>query len=145
MRPKFRTGSNKQEKREESRSLICEHTQERVRQRFGSAFSGIEYAVFRDQRIRYKVVLSILFLLVALLFDDWLHFLVLLVVTGLMVVAEMINSAVAALCDYVQPRYDTLIGGIKDVAEGASWVAVFIWAVNILIVLYELVGLIRRR
>jgi diacylglycerol kinase len=79
------------------------------------------------------------------LFDDWLHFLVLLVVTGLMVVAEMINSAVAALCDYVQPRYDTLVGGIKDMAAGASWVAVFIWAVNILIVLYELVGLIQRR
>ena len=113
--------------------------------KFRSAFSGIETSVIRDQRVRYKVVLSTVFLLVALLFDDWLHFLVLLAVTGVMVVAEIFNSAVAALCDYIQPRHDTLINGIKDMALGASWVAVFIWAVNILIVLYELTGLIRAR
>ena len=113
--------------------------------KFRSAFSGIEYSVIRDQRVRYKVVLSIVFLLVALLFDDWFHFLLLLAVTGLMVVAEMFNSTVAALCDYIQPRHDTLINGIKDMALGASWLAVFIWAVNILIVLYELTSLIRTR
>ena len=113
--------------------------------KFRSAFSGIEYSVIRDQRVRYKVVLSVVFLLVALLFDDWFHFLLLLAVTGLMVVAEMFNSTVAALCDYIQPRHDTLINGIKDMALGASWLAVFIWAVNILIVLYELTGLLRTR
>ena len=113
--------------------------------KFRSAFSGIEYSVIRDQRVRYKVVLSVVFLLVALLFDDWFHFLLLLAVTGLMVVAEMFNSTVAALCDYIQPRHDTLINGIKDMALGASWLAVFIWAVNILIVLYELTSLIRAR
>jgi diacylglycerol kinase len=113
--------------------------------RFRAAFSGVEYAVVRDQRVRYKVIISIVFLLVALLFDDWLHFLVLLAVTGLMVVAEVFNSAIAALCDYVQPRYDTLVSSIKDMALAASWVAVFIWTANILIVLYELVHLMKRR
>ena len=113
--------------------------------KFRSAFSGIEYSVIRDHGVRYKVVLSIVFLLVALLFDDWFHFLWLLAVTGLMVVAEMFNSTVAALCDYIQPQYDALITGIKDMALAASWVAVFIWAINILIVLYELTSLIRTR
>ena len=110
-----------------------------------SAFLGIEYSVIRDQRVRYKVVLSFVFLLVALLFDDWLHFLLLMAVTGLMVVAEIFNSTVTALCDYMQPRHDTLIAAIKDMAVAASWIAVFIWAVNILIVLYELAGLIKSR
>ena len=112
--------------------------------RFRSAFSGIEYSVVRDQRIRYKVVVSVVFLLIALLFDDWLHFLLLLAVTGLMVVAEIFNAAIAALCDYVQPRHDTLINGIRDMAVGGAWVAVFIWAANIVLVLYEFVRLMRR-
>ena len=62
-----------------------------------------------------------------------------------MLVAEIFSSTIAALCDYIQPREDTLISAIKDMAVGASWVAVFIWAVNIVVVLYELVGLIKSR
>lgn len=99
----------------------------------------------RDHRVRYKVVISIVFLTTTLLFDDWFHFLFLLGMTGLMVVAEVFASTVAALCDYVQPQDDALINAIKDMAVGASVVAVFIWAVNILVVMYELVGLIRSR
>ena len=110
-----------------------------------SVFSGIDLAVIRDQRVRYKVVISVVFLLLGLLFDDWLHFLLLLAVTGLMVVSEVFSSSIAALCDYVQPQYDSLITDIKDMAAGASWIAVFIWTANILIGVYELLARFRTR
>jgi diacylglycerol kinase len=81
-------------------------TQKRVPgDRFRAAFSGIDYAVVRDQRVRYKAVLSIVFLTTTLLFDDWFHFLFLLGMTGLMVVAEIFNSCIAALA--IQPQHDT--------------------------------------
>ncbi|HME98969.1 MAG TPA: diacylglycerol kinase [Terriglobia bacterium] len=67
------------------------------------------------------ISMLIVFLLVALLFHDCLHLLLLLAVTRLMVVAEIFKSTVAALRDYVQPRHDNLITGIKDMALGASW------------------------
>ena len=79
------------------------------------------------------------------LFDDWFHFLFLLSMTGVMIVAEMFNSSIAALCDYVQPEHDTLVGAVKDIAAGAAWIAAFVWAVNIIVVIYELMMLIRAR
>jgi diacylglycerol kinase len=83
----------------------------------------------------------VVFLTTTLLFDDWFHFLFLFGVTGLMVVAEIFNSSIGALCDYIQPEHDTLVNAVKDMAVSASWVAVLIWAVNILVVVYEPVRL----
>lgn len=38
---------------------------------------------------------------------------------GLVLTAESLNTAIEALCDYLQPKYDQKIGFIKDIAAGA--------------------------
>lgn len=38
---------------------------------------------------------------------------------GLVLTAESLNTAIEAICDYLQPNYDKKIGFIKDIAAGA--------------------------
>jgi diacylglycerol kinase (ATP) len=50
-----------------------------------------------------------------------------LVITGYMLITEIFNSAIEAICDYVQPKHDPRIGAIKDVAAAAVGISVLIW------------------
>ncbi len=38
---------------------------------------------------------------------------------GLVLTAESLNTAIEAICDYIQPNFDKKIGFIKDIAAGA--------------------------
>ena len=107
-------------------------------QKFRNAWSGVTHAVFVDLSVRYKLVLSVAFLAVAMLFESLFHFLFLLAVTGTMLMAEVFNTVVEALCDYVQPDRDDRIRAIKDMAAAATYIAIGIWYVVLGVVLYEL-------
>lgn len=103
-----------------------------------TALSGVSHAVLKDFSVRYKLVLSVIFLALAGLFETLFHFLFVLSVTGLMLVAEVLNTAIESVCDYVQPNHDVRIKHIKDMAAGATFIAILIWYVVLAIVLYEL-------
>jgi diacylglycerol kinase len=103
-----------------------------------TALSGVSHAVFRDFSVRYKLFISVVFLALAGAFETLFHFLFVLAVTGLMLVAEILNTAIEALCDYVQPSYDQRIKHIKDMAAGATFIAIVIWYTVLGVVLYEL-------
>lgn len=105
-----------------------------------TALAGIWYAVFRDFTVRYKLIVSVVFLAIAGVYETLFHFLFVLAVTGLMLATEILNSAVEALCDYVQPKYDDRIKHIKDMAAGATFIAIVIWYTVLGVVLYELVA-----
>lgn len=38
---------------------------------------------------------------------------------GMVLTAESLNTAIEAICDYIQPNFDKKIGFIKDIAAGA--------------------------
>lgn len=105
-----------------------------------TALAGIRDAVFRDFSVRYKLTISVAFLAMAGVFETLFHFLFVLAVTGLMLVAEILNTAIEALCDYVQPKCDDRIKHIKDMAAGATFIAIVIWYVVLGVVLYELLA-----
>ena len=44
---------------------------------------------------------------------------------GLVLTAESLNTAIEAICDFIQPNYDKKIGLIKDIAAGAVTFAAF--------------------
>lgn len=106
--------------------------------KFRVAFAGIVYAVRNDFSVRYKLVLSGMFLVLAARYETLFHFLFVLSVTGLMLAAELFNTAVEEICDYVQPNDDQRIKVIKDVAAGATMVAILLWWSVLAVVLYEL-------
>jgi diacylglycerol kinase (ATP) len=52
-----------------------------------------------------------------------------IVVTALVLFAEIMNSAIEALCDFVEARHNEKIGIIKDIAAAAVGIVMFAWLI----------------
>ena len=101
------------------------------------ALRGLYYAVIMDFSVAYKLLLSILLLAGFFYYRQWLDFGLVLLATGLMLVSEIFNTAIEALCDFVESNKKEKIGVIKDISAGAVGVSVFIWIMVIIIELYR--------
>lgn len=66
-------------------------------------------------------------------FSQWLDFSLVLIATVLVLVSEMFNTVIEALCDFVVPNQNSKIGRIKDVSAGAVGVSIFVWFIIIII------------
>jgi diacylglycerol kinase (ATP) len=103
-----------------------------------TVFSGLRYAVIYDWSVTYKLVLSALILLAAFSLRAWVDFLVILLATAFVVFAEMINSAIEALCDFVEDSHNEKIKVIKDIAAAAVGISMFAWLVVIIVEVTQL-------
>ncbi len=90
-------------------------------------FSGLRYAVIYDFSVAWKLVVSLGVLALALLAREWVDALLIIVVTSLVLVAEIMNSAIEALCDFIETRHNEKIGIIKDIAAAAVGIAMLAW------------------
>ena len=89
--------------------------------------SGLRYAVVYDFSVAWKLVVSLAVLVAALFARDWVDALLVIVVTALVLVAEIMNSAIEALCDFVETRHNEKIGIIKDIAAAGVGIAMLAW------------------
>jgi diacylglycerol kinase (ATP) len=105
--------------------------------KFRVIVAGLRYA-FADFSVLYKTVLSAFMLIPVILYNGWIDASVVLLATGAMIAAEMFNTAIEAVCDYMQSEYDEKIGMIKDVAAAATAVIIGAWMLVMGIELYEL-------
>jgi diacylglycerol kinase (ATP) len=48
-------------------------------------------------------------------------------------IVEMLNSAIEALCDFVEARYDEKIRVIKDIAAAAVGISIAVWMVIVVV------------
>jgi diacylglycerol kinase (ATP) len=95
--------------------------------KIATVLSGLRYAALYDFSVAYKLVLSAILLVATSLLREWVDFLLVVIATGLVLVAEMLNSAIEALCDFVETRHDEKIRIIKDIAAAATGVAILAW------------------
>ena len=91
---------------------------------FGYAFSGVAYA-FKTQ-LNFKIH-SLALVLVGLLgwyvdlsVQDWIY---IIIVTGIVIMAELFNTALEVLVDLVSPAYHGKAKIVKDVAAAAVLLA----------------------
>ena len=99
---------------------------------------GLKVAVIADFSVAYKLVLSIPILLVACMFYRWVDLNIILLATGMMLLAELFNSAIEVLCDFVEPQHNPQIGAIKDIAAAAAGIAIFVWGAILIIEVIQL-------
>mgnify|MGYP003492602899 FL=1 len=98
-----------------------------------TVFSGLRYAVLYDWSVTYKLVRSGIILIGAFSLRAWVDFLMILLATAFVLFAEIINSAIEALCDFVEARHNEKIKVIKDIAAAAVGIAIFAWLVVIIV------------
>jgi len=106
--------------------------------KFRVIMSGLRFAAINDFSVLYKLILSLIILVPVLVFNTALDVSLLVLATALMLAAELLNTAIESICDYIQPEFDEKIGVIKDVAAAATGIAIFAWMVVLAIELYEI-------
>ncbi|MFM8526423.1 MAG: diacylglycerol kinase [Cyanobacteriota bacterium] len=91
------------------------------------AVQGFRRAVLTDVAVAYKAVLSVPVLVIAVVQHQWINFGLLLVTTMLVLMAEIFNTAMEALCDVVEPAPSEAIGAIKDMTAAAVGLGIVAW------------------
>jgi diacylglycerol kinase (ATP) len=100
------------------------------RKRLGSfryAFKGIRHAFVVEHNFRIHTVATVLVIAAGFYFkvtnSEWI---ILLFAIGFVLVAELFNSAIEMLADFISPGENKTIGKIKDISAGAVLLAVLI-------------------
>jgi diacylglycerol kinase len=94
-----------------------------------TVISGLRYAVLTDFSVAYKLILSMVVLIATLLLRERVDLLLILIATGLVLITEIVNSAIEAICDFVEERHNEKIKIIKDIAAAAVGISIVVWAV----------------
>jgi diacylglycerol kinase len=84
------------------------------------AFKGLIW-MFRNERnfqLEFVAFLLNVILIFALKLNQ-LDSIIILLICGLVLVAEILNTAIEKLCDFVEPNFHLKIGIIKDISAGA--------------------------
>jgi len=95
--------------------------------------AGLQVAVVTDFSVAYKVILSVPVLGGAFLFRQWVDVGLILLAMGLMLIAELFNSAIEVLCDFVEPQQNDRIRVSKDIAAAAVGLSILVWAAILII------------
>lgn len=94
---------------------------------FAYAFSGIKMAIRTEANMKIHLFVTTLVLLAAVLFDvTIMHWMILLLCIGWVLVTEMINSSIEALCDFTTKERHPKIKLIKDMAAGAVLISAIV-------------------
>ena len=103
-----------------------------LRRKMRVFFVGLRTAVVGDFSVTIQTILSLLVLGVSIWLHEWVDVLLILIVTGYMLSAELFNTAIEAICDYLQPNHDPRIGAIKDIAAAATGLSILVWTITLL-------------
>jgi diacylglycerol kinase (ATP) len=104
--------------------------------------SGLRFAVLYDFSVAYKMVLSAIVLALALIFQRWVDFELILLATGLVLMAELFNSAIEAVCDFLETHENEKIRAIKDIAAAAVGISIVVWLTVVISDVARLVALL---
>ena len=107
-------------------------------QKFRVIISGLRYAAINDFSVLYKLVLSLVLLIPVLIFNTLIDASLIVLATGVMLTAELFNTAIEAICDFNHPDFDEKIGIIKDIAAAVTGISIFSWMIVLIIEVFEL-------
>lgn len=101
---------------------------------FRYAFNGLIHALKREPNLIIQLVVGLLSAAVAIFLGWYTLALITLVMMSAVASFEMINTALEALCDIVEPKKNVKIKYIKDFSAGAVLIVSLVW---FCVLLYE--------
>lgn len=110
-----------------------------------TVISGLRYAVLTDFSVAYKLILSAIVLIATLGLRERVDLLLILIATGLVLITEIVNSAIEAICDFVEERHNQKIKIIKDIAAAAVGISIVVWAVVCAVEVAEMWSALEKR
>ena len=84
------------------------------------AVRGISYTIGNENNFKYQLIAALVVigtgLYIRLNVRDWI---VLTTIIGVVLMAELFNTSIEKICDFVHPKNHPQIGIIKDISAGA--------------------------
>lgn len=102
--------------------------------------NGLRFALLTDFSVMYKLVISIAIIIPVFIFNSLLNASVIILATAVMLAAELFNTAIEAICDFMETEYNEKIGIIKDISAAATGIIILAW---LLVVIIEITTIIR--
>jgi len=91
---------------------------------FKNALMGISQAFARERNMRFHLVAAVLSVILGIILRlDILRWSVLFIAIGLVLVAELVNTAIENLVGMITGEYSEKAKTVKDIAAGAVFVA----------------------
>lgn len=87
---------------------------------FGYAWKGICHCVGREQNLGTHLIVTVAVIAAGAFFGitrtEWM---IIVLCIGVVIAAELFNTAIEKLVDLVSPEWNTIAGQVKDIAAGA--------------------------
>lgn len=117
-----------------------------IGQSFRSAFKGIGVVIRRERNFKIEVIVAVMVVVVMFLLSGSLIEWALICFCIMVVLAlELLNTALENLLDYIDPKFNTAVGLMKDMTAGGVLVAALGSAVvGSLVIIPKLVDLFTR-
>lgn len=105
---------------------------------FVCAFKGIAFAILHERNIKIMLALAAVAVSIAFILQyDYISWLITFLLIGLVISAELFNTALEQVVDLVNPTYNALAGRCKDIAAGAVLVLCVIAAIIKIILMFH--------
>lgn len=99
-------------------------------QSFGFAINGIIKVIQNEHNARIHVLALILVVSSGLFLDiDSMEWIAISIVAGMVILTELLNTAIERLADFVEPKWNDKIGLIKDYCAGAVLISAVVAAI----------------
>lgn len=112
---------------------------------FGYAWTGVKQAVRHEQNLKIHLIIAVAVITLSIALNvPFVEKLILLVVIGIVISLEMINTALERIVDLVTKEYHPLARVVKDVSAGAVLIfSIFAVIIGILIFYEPIMQLMR--
>ena len=103
-----------------------------------------EFINSNEDNFKREILLGIIALVLSYLFKiDKIEFIIIIIVIGLVLVSEIINTAIERLVDLVSPKYNKLAGEVKDIAASSVLLmCIFSLVVGVIIFVPKIINLL---
>lgn len=111
---------------------------------FKDCINGFRFINSNEDNFKREIFLGIIALILSYLLKiDKIEFIIIIIVIGLVLVSEIINTAIERLVDLVSPRYNKVAGEIKDIAASSVLLmCIFSLVVGVIIFVPKIINLL---
>ncbi|SDK53728.1 diacylglycerol kinase family protein [Sediminibacillus albus] len=94
---------------------------------FNYAARGLKKTALTERNFQIQLCAAALTLIVAALLQlSAVEWIIIIMVIGLVLALEVVNTAIERLLDYLSPEFHPLAGAVKDISAGAVLLAVIV-------------------
>lgn len=111
---------------------------------FKNCIDGLRFININEDNFKREILLGIIALVLSYLLKiDKIEFIIIIIVIGLVLVSEIINTAIERLVDLVSPKYNKSAGEVKDIAASSVLLmCIFSLVVGVIIFVPKIINLL---